>query len=399
MAHLVISLAISTIIFVFLPVACPAESIMKSEEDDLNINLTPEEISWLKNHHTIRIAGPRSFPPFHYYDEESELKGMAADYILEITRYLGIEVEIQKDLPWPEVLKRAKEKKVDMISCSAKTIDREVYLNFSVPYLSFPLVIISEKNSPFISGLNDLHGKTVALTKGVSTIEWLRRDNIAITPYLVDSPLGALKATSFGEADANIENLATASFLIQKNGLTNLKVAAPTTYGNYNLYIAVRKDWPEFVTIVNKALSAIPQDQQSLMRNKWLSVRYEHGIRTTDILKWVLLVILIATVFLVVILLWNRRLQQEIAERKKAEEKRKATINELQEALDNIKILKGLVPICAHCKKIRDDEGYWNHLEAYIEEHSDAQFSHGLCEDCAHQLYGQSEWYKKSGNM
>ncbi len=59
----------------------------------------------------------------------------------------------------------------------------------------------------------------------------------------------------------------------------------------------------------------------------------------------------------------------------------------LQEALDNIKVLSGLVPICSHCKKIRDDKGFWNHLETYISKHSKARFSHGICPDCMVKLY------------
>ena len=59
----------------------------------------------------------------------------------------------------------------------------------------------------------------------------------------------------------------------------------------------------------------------------------------------------------------------------------------LQEALANVRTLSGLIPICACCKKIRDDKGYWNQLEMYIQQNSDAIFSHGLCPDCAHQLY------------
>ena len=65
---------------------------------------------------------------------------------------------------------------------------------------------------------------------------------------------------------------------------------------------------------------------------------------------------------------------------------------ELQEALDNVKVLRGLLPICSSCKKIRDDQGYWRQLEAYIRDHSEAEFSHGLCPDCARRLY--PEFYK-----
>ena len=60
---------------------------------------------------------------------------------------------------------------------------------------------------------------------------------------------------------------------------------------------------------------------------------------------------------------------------------------ELEKALDEIKTLRGILPICANCKKIRDDQGYWNQIEQYISEHSQAEFSHGLCPECIRELY------------
>jgi len=61
--------------------------------------------------------------------------------------------------------------------------------------------------------------------------------------------------------------------------------------------------------------------------------------------------------------------------------------------LQEVKTLSGLLPICASCKKIRDDKGYWNILEQYISEHSDAEFTHGICPECAQRLY--PDYYKK----
>ncbi len=66
---------------------------------------------------------------------------------------------------------------------------------------------------------------------------------------------------------------------------------------------------------------------------------------------------------------------------------------ELQSALDEIKTLNGLIPICSSCKKIRDDEGYWEEVETYISERSEAIFSHGLCPDCYKTLY--PKYYKR----
>lgn len=76
----------------------------------------------------------------------------------------------------------------------------------------------------------------------------------------------------------------------------------------------------------------------------------------------------------------NVRLHDEIS-------RRKALIQELQTALGDIKTLSGLLPICSSCKKIRDDSGYWNQIEVFIRDHSDAEFSHGICPECIQQLY------------
>jgi len=77
----------------------------------------------------------------------------------------------------------------------------------------------------------------------------------------------------------------------------------------------------------------------------------------------------------------------DITERKKAEELRENLISDLQKAANEIKTLSGLIPICAACKKIRDDKGYWEQIETYIMERSDAEFSHGLCPECSKKLY------------
>ena len=80
-------------------------------------------------------------------------------------------------------------------------------------------------------------------------------------------------------------------------------------------------------------------------------------------------------------------LQQEIIERKRAEAEREKMIGDLQEALSQVKTLSGFIPICASCKKIRDDKGYWEQVEVYIRDHSEAEFSHGICPECFKKLY------------
>jgi PAS domain S-box-containing protein len=78
---------------------------------------------------------------------------------------------------------------------------------------------------------------------------------------------------------------------------------------------------------------------------------------------------------------------RDITRRRLAEEAREKLIGELENALEKIKKLSGLLPICASCKNIRDDEGYWQRIEQYISEHSEANFTHGICPECIKKLY------------
>jgi PAS domain S-box-containing protein len=85
----------------------------------------------------------------------------------------------------------------------------------------------------------------------------------------------------------------------------------------------------------------------------------------------------------------------DITERKRAEEERENTLIHLQNAMTEVKRLKGILPICAACKKIRDDQGYWIQVEVYIREHSEAQFSHGICPECREKLYPEFDLGEK----
>jgi PAS domain-containing protein len=76
---------------------------------------------------------------------------------------------------------------------------------------------------------------------------------------------------------------------------------------------------------------------------------------------------------------------RDISDQKRAEQEREQMIRELQSALAEIKTLRGIVPICSYCKKVRDDEGYWNQVEQYVSDHTEAKFSHGICPTCFKQ--------------
>lgn len=101
--------------------------------------------------------------------------------------------------------------------------------------------------------------------------------------------------------------------------------------------------------------------------------------------SYVLFSLALGLLLAVVILLIKEN--KAITERQRAEEKQKDLILELQKALAEVKTLSGMLPICASCKNVRDDKGYWKQIESYLSEHSEAKFSHGICPECAKKLY------------
>ncbi len=103
-------------------------------------------------------------------------------------------------------------------------------------------------------------------------------------------------------------------------------------------------------------------------------------------LKWVQLTSMPSTQHLDSQVIWSG-VVLDITERKVVEEQRDQLVDDLRCALAEVKTLSGFLPICASCKKIRDDNGYWNQIESYIRDHSEAEFSHGICPDCAKKLY------------
>jgi ribosomal protein L17 len=87
---------------------------------------------------------------------------------------------------------------------------------------------------------------------------------------------------------------------------------------------------------------------------------------------------------------------RDITKRKQAEKEQERLIDELKKAILEVKTLSGLPPICTSCKRIRDDEGYWNQIESYICQHSNVDFTHGLCPKCMDKLYSGEKWYHRA---
>ena len=113
----------------------------------------------------------------------------------------------------------------------------------------------------------------------------------------------------------------------------------------------------------------------------WAGIAPNFELAKYNIIIWPTCIIVIFAAFMLDLLF--RSIFVQMNERKKL-------ITELQDSIATVKTLRGLLPICASCKKVRDDKGYWSQIEHYITEHSEAEFSHGLCPDCVKEIFPAS---------
>ncbi|MBF0193386.1 MAG: transporter substrate-binding domain-containing protein [Magnetococcales bacterium] len=280
------------------------------EEDGLpRVSLTKDEQNWLKEHKTIRLGVDPAYPPFEFLTEGGSYAGMTSEYVKLVNQRLGIDMKIVSGLSWEEVINGAKEKTIDVLPASMISAERQSFLNFVKPHLTFPVVILTRQDFPLVAGMEDLNGKKVALSKSYSVTARIKDDFPKVNRLLVVNPMEALKAVSVGNADAAVMNLAVASNLITRHNLVNIKVAAPSGLEMHGLSFAVRKDWPELVPILEKTLASITQEEENAIRSKWITIRYDHTVDSAALVKVALQVGGLATIILLVIMVWNRRLK------------------------------------------------------------------------------------------
>lgn len=297
-----------------------AESPAPIKEADQNSSfynsiLNEQERLWLQSHKNIRLGVDPAWPPFEFFDHEGHYSGVASGYIDIINDMLGIELEPIYYKSWSIVVSKSKNREIDVLPAVGITPERRQYLIFTQPYISFPTVIATRNNSPFVGNLNDLVNIKVGVVESYVTHENLTRDFPELKIVALKTLDEALSALSNSKIDAFVDNLAAITYGINKLQIDNIKIAAPTEY-IFELHMGVRKDWKELVPILNKALNNIPDSKRSAIQNEWVSIYVNLGIRIQTIALW-LTPILIG--FLIVFFIWNRRLKLEIGERRMTE--------------------------------------------------------------------------------
>lgn len=251
--------------------------IMFSYTEDLKpqmretVELTETERKWIEDHPVIRIAPDPDFAPFQFRDVGGQSTGIADDYLGLISRKLGIRFEYLKPQSWVESLAMVKNREADLVAVAAKTLDRETYMLFSMPYLEFPDVIITRRGTDRVNSFEELKGKTLASVEGFAINDYIRENHPDIRLTLKPDVKSALQGVSMGETDAAVLNIATTSHIIEKWNITNLRVDTLSGF-SYQLSFGSRNDWPMLNRLLNKALAATSEEEKKGIFKRWVSI-------------------------------------------------------------------------------------------------------------------------------
>ncbi|MDX1334393.1 MAG: transporter substrate-binding domain-containing protein, partial [Gammaproteobacteria bacterium] len=270
--------------------------------------LSEDEKAWLEAHPVIRIAVDPNSPPFEWISENNEYRGISADLLQLIEQKLNIQFESVIARDWAHVLELARTREADLLSSVVQSPDRESFLAFTQPYLSLPGVIISAREFKSIS---DLEGHKVAVVSGGIWDERISEHDDKVSIIRVEDTRTAVDLTALGGVDAMVSNLASITYLIGKEGITNLQIVGRVEQ-QLDLSLGVRSDWPELVPILNKALDSIPPEQIEAIKNKWVSID-KLGFQFSPLFWALSLGTLMFMVFVfTAVIIWNRSLKRMV---------------------------------------------------------------------------------------
>ena len=237
------------------------------------LELTPAERDWLAAHPVIRVGFASGMAPYAFFDKQKIPTGAATELTELVAERLGIRLEYIRGRSWGQLLEGTRRHEVDLLTTATYRPDRDAFLNFTDNYLLTPLVVMTRTETPRLRSLEQLNGRRVALVNRYSSSEQAIERYPKMQVLAVATPLAGLRAVSEGRAEAYIGSLGVNTFTASRNGLSNLKVNSG--FSDNGQAYGVRKDWPELVPLLEKALASIPEIEKQAILSRWVSVSIE----------------------------------------------------------------------------------------------------------------------------
>jgi len=282
------------------------------------IPLSEKEKAWLQSLPTLRLGVDPSYAPFSLLSGKGEAEGLALDYVREIAAELGLRLSQVPSDDWTGTVEKVHRGEVDLVAAINPQSATSPQLEPSVPYLEFPIMIVTREGSPTVAGRDDLAGKRVFANVTREPIRRLLESIPGVQTIPVGTEVEGMRRLAAGEGDAFVANLATADYYIRDTFLGQLKVAAPTG-DSEAIAVGVSRDLAPLLPLVNRVLVNLSTHRQQEIRNTWFASHYVVGPTWREIAHRVLPFVAVLLVSLVAISYAYLNLRRETRRRERTE--------------------------------------------------------------------------------
>ena len=225
-----------------------------------------------------------------------------------------------------ETLEKLKSGEIHVAPEVGRNLARDKFLNYTKVYLTDPQVIVTRYDASFVSGIVDLKDKIVSQPAGYVRIKRLKEIYPSMKIITSKNVKESLSDVTTGKAYAFIGSLSVVSYYINDLRYSSLKIASSSALGDIKFRLAVTKDWSVFSNIAEKVFESISNEERVEIRNKWIKIRYNHGIDEREVWTYIIYGIIAFLLLTLFFYLWNTTLRKEIEQREIVENKLRVTL-------------------------------------------------------------------------
>ena len=325
--------ATTLLMFILLTVGCNTKD-----------PLTKEERAWLNQHDgKIIVNNESGWPPIIDTDEQGNPFGIVMDYQRLIEKKLKFKFQLDRPDSWENFMKRFRKGEIHVNNNLQKNSERSEYALFTSPYIEIPNVIIVRKENVQSLTLDKMSGMKIAVTHNFAIHHHIKKNYNFLQLIPLQNDQSCLLEVSTKDVDAAVVNLAVASHIIEKQGITNLHVAGYADYTNELCFASIKK-WPILNQILEKGIDCITQGEKDAIDGKWISLGYIPFYKNSHFMMISLSIAAIIIAVFLIVIAWNKSLKRQIEVRtkdfKKANSQLKKEIEErhrVQEELEDSK--------------------------------------------------------------
>jgi polar amino acid transport system substrate-binding protein len=246
--------------------------ILYTEDSTENLNLSSKERAYLRKKGSIKMCIEPNWLPFSNISKDGSYEGIMADMFALIQKSLPIEFEIIKTQNWSDSLQALESRECDILSGAINTPSRSKSMDFTTPYIDFPLVIATKERDRFINDIQEVRDKPLSVIKNHAYIEVLKRLYPDINIVEVDSVSDGLKLVEKNIVYGYIDALAPIAYYIRKDNIVDVRISGKFD-SKWGISIATRNDETMLNSILQKSIERISQEEINSIVSKWIDIK------------------------------------------------------------------------------------------------------------------------------